>query len=420
MSRTVGYVILIMLGVFAHVSQGVADQIVGDDLIVQGSQCVGIDCVNNEAFTGEALRLKENNLRIRLHDTSAPDGLGQSWNLSANNFTNGGKSYFLFEQKSLTQDGLRLSDGSAPLFDCTATTASPAILPPIVGVIPYGEPVLFPQNPTFDGIAIAWQCLTVVDFTVKPVLILGAAAGDNNATLGYDSRPESGVVSVGDAGLLRNLTHVAAGLAATDVLITGTLNGYTPFQDQRAQLTALQQSVADLSTQIAAIEDKVYNNSAPTAPVLVSPQINASGLTTTVDLKWTPSTDADGDTIRYSVTVCENQDFSGCAPEVVAPVSPSMIFAGLGSGAGILLLFGAGIPQLRSRRRRWVYAACLLSTAMLVAACSSGGSGNAGENLPTLSHTLTGLNPGTKYYWRVTATDFIDSSSSGVGNFTTQ
>lgn len=27
-----------------------ADQVIADDLIVQGSACVGLDCVNNESF----------------------------------------------------------------------------------------------------------------------------------------------------------------------------------------------------------------------------------------------------------------------------------------------------------------------------------------------------------------------------------
>jgi len=40
-----------------------ADQVIADDLIVQGSTCVGLDCVNNESFGFDTLRLKENNTR---------------------------------------------------------------------------------------------------------------------------------------------------------------------------------------------------------------------------------------------------------------------------------------------------------------------------------------------------------------------
>ena len=48
-----------------------ADQVILDDLIVDGSICVGLDCVNGESFGFDTLRLKENNLRIRAVDTSS-------------------------------------------------------------------------------------------------------------------------------------------------------------------------------------------------------------------------------------------------------------------------------------------------------------------------------------------------------------
>ena len=47
-----------------------ADVVIPDDLIVQGSACVGLDCVNNENFGFDTIRLKENNLRIKFEDTS--------------------------------------------------------------------------------------------------------------------------------------------------------------------------------------------------------------------------------------------------------------------------------------------------------------------------------------------------------------
>jgi hypothetical protein len=40
-----------------------------DDVIVQGSLCVGLDCVNNESFGFDTIRLKENNTRLS-SDTS--------------------------------------------------------------------------------------------------------------------------------------------------------------------------------------------------------------------------------------------------------------------------------------------------------------------------------------------------------------
>ena len=41
-----------------------ADQVILDDLIVDGSACVGQDCVNGESFGFDTIRIKENNLNI--------------------------------------------------------------------------------------------------------------------------------------------------------------------------------------------------------------------------------------------------------------------------------------------------------------------------------------------------------------------
>src|SRR6185369_2938107 len=50
------------------------DVVFADDVIVQGSECVGLDCVNNENFGFDTLRLKENNTRIHFDDTSVSAG----------------------------------------------------------------------------------------------------------------------------------------------------------------------------------------------------------------------------------------------------------------------------------------------------------------------------------------------------------
>lgn len=47
-----------------------ADQIILDDLIVDGSIRDGFDWFNGESFGFDPLRLEENNLRIRLQDTA--------------------------------------------------------------------------------------------------------------------------------------------------------------------------------------------------------------------------------------------------------------------------------------------------------------------------------------------------------------
>lgn len=75
--------------------QALADQVIPDDLIVQGSLCVGFDCVNGESFGFDTIRLKENNLRIMFVDTSTASGFpSRDWQLVANSSANGGENYF--------------------------------------------------------------------------------------------------------------------------------------------------------------------------------------------------------------------------------------------------------------------------------------------------------------------------------------
>jgi hypothetical protein len=71
------------------------DQVTADDLIVQGSVCIGTDCVNNESFGFDTLRLKENNTRITFTDTSTSAGFANNvWTLTANDSASGGANKF--------------------------------------------------------------------------------------------------------------------------------------------------------------------------------------------------------------------------------------------------------------------------------------------------------------------------------------
>lgn len=72
-----------------------SDQVILDDLIVDGSQCVGVDCVNGESFGFDTIRLKENNLRIKFQDTSSTASFPTNdWQITANDSSNGGANKF--------------------------------------------------------------------------------------------------------------------------------------------------------------------------------------------------------------------------------------------------------------------------------------------------------------------------------------
>ena len=79
------------------------DQVIPDDLIVQGSVCAGLDCVNNENFGFDTIRLKENNTRIQFDDTSATTGFaGNNWQIRANSSASGGENFLGFVDQGVT------------------------------------------------------------------------------------------------------------------------------------------------------------------------------------------------------------------------------------------------------------------------------------------------------------------------------
>jgi hypothetical protein len=72
------------------------DDVIPDDLIVQGSACVGLDCVDGEVFGFDTIRLKENNTRLQFDDTSAAGFPLNNWQIRANSSGAGGASFLGF------------------------------------------------------------------------------------------------------------------------------------------------------------------------------------------------------------------------------------------------------------------------------------------------------------------------------------
>lgn len=105
--------LLIVLALLLTASPVVADQIVFDDQIVTGSQCVGLDCVNAENFGFNTVILKENNLRILFQDTSVSAQFPTTdWMLVANDSANGGRSRFSIEDVTNQTEPLTVMGGA--------------------------------------------------------------------------------------------------------------------------------------------------------------------------------------------------------------------------------------------------------------------------------------------------------------------
>lgn len=93
-------------------------QVINQDLIVIGSQCVGQDCTSGENFGFDTIRIKENNTRIKFDDTSSSASFPNvDWQLTANDSTNGGANKFSIED---------VSNGRIP-FTLEATAPSNAL-----------------------------------------------------------------------------------------------------------------------------------------------------------------------------------------------------------------------------------------------------------------------------------------------------
>jgi len=117
-------------------------QVINQDLIVVGSQCVGMDCTSGESFGFDTIRLKENNLRIKFDDTSNSGSFPNvDWQLTANDSTNGGANKFAIED---------ISNARVP-FTIEATAPSNALYVDDAGNVGLGTSTPVVEQHIVDG-----------------------------------------------------------------------------------------------------------------------------------------------------------------------------------------------------------------------------------------------------------------------------
>jgi len=101
------------LGLMGATTSAHASQTIATDLIVQGSLCVGFDCVSGESFGFDTMRLKENNLRIHFQDTSNSGSFPTNdWRIMINDTSNGGANYFAVEDSTAGRIPFRIEAGA--------------------------------------------------------------------------------------------------------------------------------------------------------------------------------------------------------------------------------------------------------------------------------------------------------------------
>jgi hypothetical protein len=97
----------------AGVDTAPADICYADDLIVDGSFCVGFDCICNMSFGFDTIVLRENNLRIFFDDTSTAASFPRNdWRITINSSDNGGAAYFGIDDATGGRSPFRIEAGA--------------------------------------------------------------------------------------------------------------------------------------------------------------------------------------------------------------------------------------------------------------------------------------------------------------------
>jgi hypothetical protein len=174
-----------------------ADQVIPDDLIVQGSNCIGLDCVNNESFGFDTLRFKENNTRIKFDDTSTGAGFpANDWALQANETPSGGASRFMLFDDTAGRTPFSVFAG-APA-DALVVTASGEVR--AGRVVNQAAATLNPAAADSDGVLQALRTLdmSTAAFAADPAAPrhLGPAAHDFHVAFGLGA--DDGTIAPAD------------------------------------------------------------------------------------------------------------------------------------------------------------------------------------------------------------------------------
>lgn len=204
-----------------------ADQVFADDVIVQGSLCVGMDCVNGENFGADTIRLKENNLRIHFDDTSASASFpNNDWRIVSNDSTNGGANYLAVEDATAGRQVFRLEAGAPvnSLYVDDAGNVGLGTSTPVVElhIVDGDSPTMRLEQNTSSGFAAqTWDVAgNETNFFVRDAT--------NGSLLPFKIRPSAPTNSLyvntdGNIGL-----STASPAAPLHLLETAALNGSSP------------------------------------------------------------------------------------------------------------------------------------------------------------------------------------------------
>jgi hypothetical protein len=225
------------------------DFVIADDLIVQGSACVGLDCVDGENFGFDTIRVKENNTRIQYDDTSTSAGFpNNNWQIRANSSASGGGNFLAFVDQGATGN----SETGTIVFEVDAGAPANSLRVSSGGNIGVGTatPVLDVHDNATDTPAIRLEQNNTGGFTAQTWDIAGNEANffvrdvTSGSRLPFRIRPgaptssidiaASGNVGIGTASPGRTLTVNSAANTVIQVVDatsgTATTDGFQVIQ----------------------------------------------------------------------------------------------------------------------------------------------------------------------------------------------
>lgn len=198
-------------------SASTADQVFLDDVIIDGSMCVGMDCVNGEEFSFATILFKENNLRLFFNDTSSSATFpNNDWEIVVNDAANGGGNYLGFADRGAGQvstsgegqcvggdnDGLVCGVFGAAGGSCKGTCNGG----------------LFNGSPCFDGPGVCTDnggtCVGAGVCTPPGAIVFKIEAGAGEDSLVIDS---GGVVNLGPGLTVNGDVNVPGAINASNI-----------------------------------------------------------------------------------------------------------------------------------------------------------------------------------------------------------
>ena len=283
------------------------DDVIPDDLIVQGSACVGLDCVNGEVFGFDTIRVKENNTRIQFDDTSAAGFPLNNWQIRANSSGAGGASFLGF----VDQGAAGNSETGTIVFEVDAGAPANSLKVASTGKVGLrtATPVLDLHIATGDTPAHRLEQTNQSGFTAQTWDIAGNEANffvrdvTAGSRLPFRIRPgaptssvdvaASGNVGVGTASPGFHLHVQGSGIQT--IAVESTQNGNNAqfaFIGKTAGGTAQQWLLGEnLATTAGAFE--IFDNTAVQNRFFINTSGNVGIGTTSPDLKLSVSGDAD-------------------------------------------------------------------------------------------------------------------------------